>query len=123
MGDLHGRKAAFDAFFAAAPTLPGAARLRAMAARALARQALWQASRAYDRGDVTGPDAIPVDELVAFALAVDPGARRLREWHGLQLRRRIGAGRSLWFVPFVATAAGHRVRSTAGRLRWRLRGV
>ena len=49
--------------------------------------------------------------------------RRLREWRGLRLRRRIGAGRSLLFVPFVATGAGHRVRSQVGRLRWRLSGV
>jgi len=124
MVDLHERRAAFDAFFESdGHRLADAARLRTMAARALARQALWQASRAYDRGLVDGPDALPVEELVAFALDVFPHARRLREWHGLQLRRRIGAGRSIWFPPFVATGAGHRLALHGRRLRWKLRGV
>ncbi len=65
-----------------------AGELRGWQSRALARQALWQASRAYDRDLVDGPDALPVDELVAFAFDVYPDARRLREWHGF----RCGAG-------------------------------
>jgi len=94
-----------------------------MAGRALARQALWRASRAYDRGLTEGPDALPVDELIAFALDVCPDARRLREWRGLQVRRRIGAGRSMLFLPFVATGAAHRVRGHVSQLRWRARGI
>jgi len=124
MVDLHERRLAFDAFFASdGHRLPDADRLRALAGRALARQALWQASRAYDRDLVDGPDALPVDELVAFAFDVDPHAGRLREWRGFQLRRRIGAGRSIWFPPFVATGAGHRLALHGRRLRWKLRGV
>lgn len=123
MGDLHERKAAFDSFFAAAPGLEGAADLQTMVARALARQALWQASRAYDRDLVDGPGALPVSELVAFALGVCPDARGLREWRGFQFRRMLGAGRSIWFPPFVATGAAHRLRGHAGQLRWRLKGV
>ena len=103
---------------------PSVARRRRPAAgdgrRALARQALWQASRAYDRGEVGG---VPVDDLIAFALRTCPDARSLREWRGLQLRRRIGAGRSLWFPPFVATGAAHRLRGHVDQLRWRTRGV
>jgi hypothetical protein len=97
--------------------------LRATYQRALARQALWQASRAFDRGEVDGPSARPVGELIAFALATYADTRRLREWHGLRLRQRIGAGRSLWFLPFVATGAAHRLHGHARRLRWRLHGV
>jgi hypothetical protein len=124
MVDLRERRAAFDSFFAAcAPELDPAGDLQAMAGRALARQALWRASRAFDRGLVDGPDALPVDELIAFALDVHPDARGLREWRGLQLRRRIGAGRSGWFLPFMATGAAHRLRFHAGQLRWRARGV
>ena len=123
MGDLHGRRAAFESFFASAPQLERADQLRAMVGRALARQALWQASRAYDRDLVDGRDALPVAELVAFAVDVCPEARRLREWRGLELRRLIGAGRSLWFVPFIASGAAHRLRGHAGQLRWRLRGI
>ena len=123
MGDLHERKAAFDSFFATDPPLRLAGELRRMVSRALARQALWQASRAYDRDLVDGPDALPVDELVAFAFNTYPDARRLREWHGMRLRRTLGAGRSIWFPPFVASGAAHRLRSHADRLRWRLKGV
>jgi hypothetical protein len=124
MVDLRERRAAFDCFFeAVGDELPGAADLHATATRALARQALWRASRAYDRDLVTGRDALPVRELVAFALDVHPDAKQLREWRGLQLRRRLGAGRSGWFPPFVATGAAHRMHGHARRLRWRLRGV
>jgi hypothetical protein len=121
--DLRERRAAFDSFFATAPDLAGASELQRMAGRALARQALWRASRAIDRDLIEGPHKLPVDELIAFALDVYPEARRLREWHGLRLRSRIGAGRSRWFPPFLATGAAHRLRLKADRLRWQARGV
>ena len=122
--DLHERRKAFDAFFAGAGReLSDAAELRDLAARALARQALWRASRAVDRNLVSGPGALPVDELVSFALDVHPRARRLPEWRGLQLRRRLGAGRSKWFPPFVATGAIHRVRGHAATYVWARTGV
>ena len=124
MVDLRDRKAAFDSFFASCgPLLDDLDGLRAAAGRTLARQALWRASRAFDRDLVDGPDRLPVDELIAFALEASPDARRLREWHGLRLRQRLGAGRSMWFLPFIATGAAHRVRGHAGRLRWKARGV
>ena len=48
--DLAERRRAFDLFFArCGDCLPDADELEAMAARALARQALWRASRAVDR--------------------------------------------------------------------------
>ena len=118
--DLRERRTAFERFFAGAGAgLPGGVALRETARRELARQALWQASRATDRGD---RDA-PVEAFVAFALETCPDARRLREWRGLCLRRAIGAGRSRWFPPFLATGALHRLNSHLGRLRWRFGGV
>jgi glycosyltransferase involved in cell wall biosynthesis len=123
MVDLRERRAAFETFFAVVGERPELVRWRRLAGRALARQALWQASRAYDRGAVDGPGAVPVEELVAFALETCPEARRLREWWGLRLRKRIGAGRSLLFLPFIATGAAHRLRGHLGRLRWRAQGV
>jgi hypothetical protein len=96
-----------------------AERLGRMAARTLARQALWRASRAVDQGAAHGE----VQELTGFALDVYPEAPRLREWRGLRLRQRIGAGRSLYFPPFIVTGAAHRLRSHAIRMRWRLRGI
>lgn len=138
--DLRERRAAFEEFLAVAEgrhraparqrpngTVPDrrldVASLRRMVTRALARQALWQASRAVDRGETEGPDAAPVEELISFALETYPDVRRLPEWWGFRLRERIGAGRSLWFAPFLATGAAHRLRSHLGRLRWRAHGI
>jgi hypothetical protein len=118
--DLDERRKAFAAFFADCPPhVADADALHAMATRALAQQALWQASRAVDRGEVCSP----LPELVEFALRVHPGARRLAEWRGFRLRRRIGAGRSLLFLPFVATGVAHRLDLHLSQLRWRLRGI
>ena len=119
--DLTERRAAFERFFAGAGRdVPGADGLHAAARRALARQALWQASRAYDRGAL---DREPHAELVAFALETCPDARRLREWHGLRMRRRVGAGRSQWVPLFLATGAAHRLRGHGVRARRWLFGV
>jgi hypothetical protein len=124
MVDLRERRLAFDSFFLSAGSeLPEAARLRERAMRALARQALWQASRAVDKGHVRGPEATPYDELVEFALDVYPDTRQLREWRGLRVRRAIGEGRSRLFPPFILTGIAHRLISHAARVRWRLRGV
>ena len=120
--DLTERRAAFWRFLASAPPIEIGG-LRTMVGRALARQALWQASRAYDRGEVHGPRAVPVEGLIAFALETYPDARRLREWWGLRLRQRIGAGRSRWFPPFLFTGAAHHLRGHARWLRWRTSGV
>jgi len=124
MVDLRSRQAAFDSFFAeCSHLLDDAAELQAMVGRTLARQALWRASRAFDRNLVEGPRALPVVELVAFAQEVSPEFRRLREWRGLQVRRSIGARRSLLFLPFLATGVVHRVRGHLNQLRWRTRGI
>lgn len=118
--DLAERRKAFDSLFATCGArLDEPQRLQAMTGRALARQALWQASRAVDRGGA--PEL--VDDLVAFAFAAWPEATRLHEWRGLELRRRIGAGRSLIFFPFIATGAFHRLRYRARIARLRLRGT
>jgi hypothetical protein len=118
MVDLRGRRAAFDSFFESCRgVLRDSEDLHRAAGRALARQALWMASRAVDRGVLDGPDATPVDELTAFALDVFPGARLLREWRGLRVRRMIGPGRSQWFPPFIVTGAAHRAHYHARRIR------
>jgi hypothetical protein len=122
--DLRERRKAFDSFFASgAESLPAAEKLQAMAGKALARQALWRASRAVDRDMIGGAEGLPLDELVAFAFDVYPRARALPEWRGLQLRLRIGAGRSGWFPPFLATGAAHRLRGQLARARWVRMGI
>jgi hypothetical protein len=120
--DLRERQAAFDTFFAGSgSSLVNSALLHGDARRALARQALWIASRTIDHGVVD--EQRDVDELVAFAREAYPDASRLREWRGLKLRRAIGAGRSRAFVPFLATGAAHRLTYYARRARWRYQGV
>lgn len=122
--DLRERYKAFASLFASSGgQLENVEELRGMVGRALARQALWAASRAVDRGLTTGPDALPVDELVAFAREVCPTATRLREWHGLRLRRAIGAGRSIWFPPFVITGVAHRALYHVRRARTMASGL
>lgn len=117
---LRERRAAFDSFFAScAHELDRPEQLRLSAARTLARQALWRASRAVDCGD--GADALA--EYIGFALDVYPQARGLREWRGLALRRRIGPGRAPLSLPFIASGAAHRLRHHAGQARWRLTGT
>lgn len=124
MVDLQERRRAWESFFdTCADSLQDGGKLRQMATAAMARQALWQASRAIDRNLLSGRDALPFDQLVSFALDVHPEARRLREWHGLRLRRRLGAGRSRFFPFFLATGAAHRLRGHVNRVRWERTGV
>jgi Glycosyl transferase family 2 len=124
MTDVATRRTAFEGFFATAGAeLAEGRRLRDTARRALAKQALWRASRAYDRGQLDDAEGTPAQEWVDFALETYPDARRLREWRGLWLRRKIGAGRSLLFPPFLATGASQRLRSIYYRLRLQTRGI
>ena len=117
--DLRHRKAAFDSYFARCAVDPSARDRRAVG-RALAGQALWQASRAVDRGRL---DDVDVAALVAFADEASPDARRLPQWHGLRARQALGAGRSQWFPPLLVSGAAHRARNEVGNLRWKLRGI
>jgi hypothetical protein len=120
MVDLREHRAAFESFFAAcAPKLDEPDRLQALAARSLARRALWRASRAVDRGREDGL----IEQLSGFALDIYPDTPRLREWRGLRLRQRIGAGRSLAFPPLLATGVAHRLRRHADGMRLKFKGI
>jgi glycosyltransferase involved in cell wall biosynthesis len=96
---------------------------RRLAMRTLARQALWRASRAYDQNLVDPDDGVSASEYVAFALESYPEARDLREWRGLRLREKLGAGRSLWFPLFLATGVAHRLGAHLSRMRLHALGV
>lgn len=119
---LRERRIAFHSAFAGvAGTLEDGPVLQHMSDRALARQALWRASRTIDRNLIDAPDT--VDDLVGFALEAYPGARRLPEWHGFTIRRRLGAGRSRWFLPFVATGIAHRLHGHIAQIKLRTLGM
>ncbi len=118
---LRERRVAFHRALArVAPALRDAPRLRRMADRALARQALWRASRTIDRELTTSPDTL--EDLVGFAVETYPQSRRLREWHGLTVRRMLGSGRSRWFPPFVVTGVAHRLHGHVAQLKLRALG-
>ena len=120
IGDLRARHDAFAAFFATSGSLLGdRLGLERTAARTLAAQALWKASRLIDRGGERGE----VEELMAFALETYPGARGLREWKGLQMREWIGSRTALGLPLFTATGAAHRLRGHLGTMRLRNTGV
>ncbi len=121
---LRERRIAFESFFARyRSTLRGGAAKEQMARRALARQALWCASRTIDRGIAHASDRELVDDLVAFALEVCPETRHLTQWRGLQVRRALGTGRSAWFPPLLAAGAVHRLRGHLAMTRLRTKGV
>ncbi len=95
--------------------LPNAAELAATVHRRLAREALWTATRAYDRRRT---DRVPVDGLVAFAFDCWPGAARLGVYRSLQLRRRIGPSVMPYLQPLIWSAV---VRHMKDRWRWHRR--
>lgn len=116
MLDFEGRRAAFDAVFAAPEgALAGAGELHDAVRRNIAAAALARACRAYERGRA---DAEPVDELAAFAAATWRDAPALREWTALERRRAIGAERASRRPRYVAAAMMRRAAEEAGKRRW-----
>jgi hypothetical protein len=118
--DLRQRKEAFDTFFQHHRGRVDADRLHDLANRALARDALWAAARAYDRNQVEEAGAAALEE---FAIATYPGFRSLPEHSALRRRRILGpviCSRTQIFAP---PAIVRRVRSWLGWQRWKRRGV
>jgi glycosyltransferase involved in cell wall biosynthesis len=122
--DLTERRTAYENFFdRVGDSVRGAAGLRETARRTLARQALWKASRAYDKGHASGEGERDVEAFVRFALDTSPQARRLPEWWGMRVRRKIGSGRSLAFLPFLVTGAAHKLRASYSIWRLHAKGL
>ncbi|WP_367129877.1 glycosyltransferase [Saccharothrix sp. HUAS TT1] len=115
--DLEQRQAVFDRFFAEHPDLPP--RLRALANRSIAKDALWRAVRAYDRDQLA---EIPVDELVAFAREVFPATERLPEYRALRRRRALGARLCSRTQVFVGSHLAKRGAGLVGKQVWKWRG-
>lgn len=119
--DLRQRKAAYDAVFAAySGRIPEAGRLRRRVERTMAKEALWEACRAYDRrsADPTG-----IAELVDFAQSSYSGADRLPEYWGLRWRRRAGPRVCASLRPIMVSAVHRRVRSILWWRHWLRQGV
>lgn len=86
--DLVHRKAAFDLFIEHHPSLANGTNLHRTVNRALAREALWDACRAYDHNRT---ESARTAELVQFAVNSCPDAQLLPEYSALKRRQRLGA--------------------------------
>jgi hypothetical protein len=121
IADLRQRRAAFETVFREQGyKIEDVEQLRETALRGLAKEALWRACWSYDRRRV---DQICVDDLEAFAKETYPGTRSLREYWGLQWRRRLGTRWPPLLQPILPSGYIHWVK---GKLLWRrhrLRGV
>jgi len=119
--DLQQRKAAFDAFFQRHQHIvEGIDRLNDLANRALAREALWEACRAYDRNQVEETGA---DELVRFAMVAYPAAASLPEYGGLRRRQYLGPILCKRTQLFALPAIGRRIYGMLRYERWKRQGV
>jgi glycosyltransferase involved in cell wall biosynthesis len=86
--DLVHRKAAFDHFFEHHPFFAGTPNWHRTVNRTLAREALWDACRAYDHNQV---ESARTEELVRFALDSCSDTPTLPEYSALKRRQRLGA--------------------------------
>jgi glycosyltransferase involved in cell wall biosynthesis len=119
--DLVQRKAAYDALFARyGDAIPGAERLSQRAGRAMAKEALWRACRAYERRRM---EITPITELVEFAEAAYFRTARLPEYWGLRWRDKVGPGVAPYLQPIILSAVHRRVRSELWWRRWARQGV
>jgi glycosyltransferase involved in cell wall biosynthesis len=115
--DLEQRQAVFERFFGEHPDLPP--RLRSLANRSIAKDALWRAVRAYDRDKLA---EIPVDELEAFARRVYAGVERLPEYRALRRRRALGPKVCSRTQLFVGSHLAKRGAGLVGKQVWKWRG-
>jgi glycosyltransferase involved in cell wall biosynthesis len=122
--ELKQLKAAFDIFFQHhhhnIHNITDAELLHKAANRALARQALWDACRAYDHNRVEEEQA---DALVEFALESYPDATSLPEFGAFRRRRYLGPIICHRTQAFIGTAIVRRVCKWLWWQRWKHRGI
>jgi glycosyltransferase involved in cell wall biosynthesis len=119
--DLQQRKAAFDLFFGHnREVVKNADHLHDLANRTLAREALWDACRAYDRNEV---EISHTEELVEFAMTTYAGAISLAEYGALCRRRWLGPIVCNRTQIFAASALIHKMHRSALKRRWKKHGV
>jgi glycosyltransferase involved in cell wall biosynthesis len=119
--DLRQRKTAFATFFQQCGRIvTDAEHMHDMANRALAREALWDACRAYDRNQLEETGA---HELEEFALTTYSKASSLREYAQLRRRQRLGPVICNRTQLFVLTALVRKVERWRSKQRWKRRGI
>jgi hypothetical protein len=120
--DIRARRAAFESVITTCvDRLPnGGKDLDTVLHRRLARSALRDAYRAYDRGRT---DAVPVDELIEFAAETWPEYERLPEYRSLRLRQSIGAKAMAYLQPLIISAVIDKGRNQLSWQSWRRNGI
>jgi hypothetical protein len=118
--DLVQRVDAFKSFFAdCGSNFPDAEELSRAARREVAKEALWRARRAYEKGRLQDT---PVAKLKQLAYDTYPESRTLSEHWGLRWCEVIGPSMAPYFQLFVLAAIHRRVRKMLWWRRWRLKG-
>jgi hypothetical protein len=112
--DLRQRRLAFDVLLeTCGDRLTNPGHLYGVVHQKLSWEAIWRASRAYDRGRT---DHVPVDELVAFARDCWPAITRSSVYRGLRFRQTVGPRWMPYLQPFIWSAVTHKI---SNRLWWR----
>ncbi len=116
-----GRRAAYEGVLKRyGDVLPNSAGLSEIVHRKLAFEALWTATRAYDRRRT---DTVPVADLEAFAFDCWPDAASLSTYRSLQRRRRIGPTIMPYLQPLIWSAVVRDLRDRRWRHHWRRHGI
>jgi glycosyltransferase involved in cell wall biosynthesis len=119
--EMEHRRAAFDTFFQqSGHVVTGAETMHDLANRALAREALWDACRAYDCDQLEERSA---HELVEFAISTYAKASSLPEYAQLRRRQRLGPVICNSTQLFVLTAVVRKLGRWRSKRRWKRRGI
>ncbi len=119
--DLQQLKAAFDIFFENHHNIiADSFQLHELANHALAREALWEACRAYDHNQVEESGA---EEYVRFAMKTYSAAKTLSEYAALRRRRTLGPIICNRTQIFAVSALMRRIRGWLLRERWKRQGI
>jgi hypothetical protein len=121
IADLAQVKNAFEAVFQACPDqIVDRQRLEKIQRRTLARRALGEACRAFDRGRLQLPEAVQLEEL---ALDAYRDMNELPEWHALQWRKAIGSRLSRMALPLRLLSLGQHLGRRLNRFRLNAAGL
>jgi len=119
--DLVHRKRAYDRILTRyGDQLGGDVAWSDLVNKELARQALWEACRAYDRRRM---DSVSVEELESFARSCWPDLESLVGYRTLRLRQRIGPNVMPYLQPFVWSAFLRRTQDWRWWKSWERQGV
>lgn len=119
--DLRQRRYAFDVLFGQyGSRLSGSEELHSQAQKALAKEALWRACRAFDRRPFYQEE---VEALEEFAIETYPSSRGLHEYRGLNWRRRVGPDWCPFVQPLLPSHYVHKARNILWWRHWKEYGV